>query len=430
MKSMYCYSALIILYLLSIAFTLSAQERPVPSVRVDAVYSNGFVVTLSPILAIHQVQVATDSAFTSLVFTNQLISTSVCDRTTTIVNNLQTGKRYYIRARIAGGATEDNSQPGGYRPAWGAFSTTLTITLPQESQPSRPTLAGTTNVTHEKLTLLWQTSLGNPSLYEVELALDTTFRQIIKGASVKDTSVTFVGLASNTQYFYRIRARNNNGFSEFSSVDIEQTLMFQYPFTVDKLIFQQNRTVQGTFFYIQNKELSFHKADSIIAFLISKKIPINEAWFRDTTDMSFSLFSINLNVNSSPFVKVMEQYGFSNTERNWLIGCYPFVRYYRNIVPLFIVKQTNSNNIILSPNPASNIAAINFSLSSPTNLRVEVTDMLGRSVLPPFSEERGAGEQSIPFSVEGLSSGVYSVRLTVQTAAGVRSETVRLVVVR
>jgi hypothetical protein len=97
---------------------------------------------------------------------------------------------------------------------------------------------------------------------------------------------------------------------------------------------------------------------------------------------------------------------------------------------VFDNQYPKSNTITFLPNPASDITTLRYSLLSSANVQVEIFDMLGRISLPPISEERSAGEQSIPFSVAGLSSGVYSVRLTVRTAAGARMETMRLVVVR
>jgi hypothetical protein len=94
------------------------------------------------------------------------------------------------------------------------------------------------------------------------------------------------------------------------------------------------------------------------------------------------------------------------------------------------LSETGFSIQTLSPNPTEHSSLLTFSLATPAVVRYEVLDMLGRTVLPPITEERGAGEHSTALSVEGLSSGVYSVRLTVSTAAGVRSETVRLLVVR
>ena len=76
------------------------------------------------------------------------------------------------------------------------------------------------------------------------------------------------------------------------------------------------------------------------------------------------------------------------------------------------------------------IANFSFSLTVPSTVQCEVIDLLGRSVLSRITEEYGTGEQNISFSVEGLPSGVYSVRLTVRTAASVHTETVRLMVVK
>jgi photosystem II stability/assembly factor-like uncharacterized protein len=98
-----------------------------------------------------------------------------------------------------------------------------------------------------------------------------------------------------------------------------------------------------------------------------------------------------------------------------------------------IQKQGIENRptmFVISPNPTEYIANFSFSLTVPSTVQCEVIDLLGRSVLSRITEEYGTGEQNISFSVEGLPSGVYSVRLTVRTAASVHTETVRLMVVK
>jgi photosystem II stability/assembly factor-like uncharacterized protein len=97
------------------------------------------------------------------------------------------------------------------------------------------------------------------------------------------------------------------------------------------------------------------------------------------------------------------------------------------------ISRTNTRetfSLFCAPNPSQDNVYLRFTLPSPAQTRIDIHDMLGRTVLPAITEERGAGEHSTALSVDGLSSGVYSVRLTIRTAAGVRSEAVRLVVVR
>jgi uncharacterized lipoprotein YddW (UPF0748 family) len=82
----------------------------------------------------------------------------------------------------------------------------------------------------------------------------------------------------------------------------------------------------------------------------------------------------------------------------------------------------------LSPNPASELATLRFSLDVPSPVSVTLTDMLGREVWSLWSGVQRsfpAGAQSVDIDVRSLPAGVYLCRF----AAGVFVE-VRVIVVR
>jgi Fibronectin type III domain len=223
-------------YVLSMLFgfctsgILNGQQRPpIITISKDSTFSNGFIAILIPQqnAAVRELQVARDSLFSSVVKTIQ-IRREVCELNKMLVRELESGKTYYVRGRTAVVELEDLKIPGGTIPQWSPFSTTLTITLPVQSLPSIPILAQTKNISNEKFAITWQSSLGEPEFYDVQLSLDSTFTQIFKGTSVKDTLVIFSGLSPNMRYFYRVRARNNSGISRVCKkfcVNVRETLV-------------------------------------------------------------------------------------------------------------------------------------------------------------------------------------------------------------
>ena len=72
----------------------------------------------------------------------------------------------------------------------------------------------------------------------------------------------------------------------------------------------------------------------------------------------------------------------------------------------------------LFPNPTSGIADVNFTLSKTEKVRLEVKDILGKTVTVVFDEVFGSGfhKSKLP----ALSSGIYLIDLTVNNKHVVR----------
>ena len=80
----------------------------------------------------------------------------------------------------------------------------------------------------------------------------------------------------------------------------------------------------------------------------------------------------------------------------------------------------------VTPNPVRDRATVSFTLPAAGEAELAVFDVVGRRVRVLASGARSAGDHAVPFSTDGLPSGVYVVRLS----AGGASHTQRLTVVR
>lgn len=76
--------------------------------------------------------------------------------------------------------------------------------------------------------------------------------------------------------------------------------------------------------------------------------------------------------------------------------------------PLPYVYKLNQNY----PNPFNPATNISFSLPVASHVKLEVYDVLGKKVDELLNKELNAGEHSVKFDGEGLSSGIYIYRLT------------------
>ena len=78
----------------------------------------------------------------------------------------------------------------------------------------------------------------------------------------------------------------------------------------------------------------------------------------------------------------------------------------------------------LYPNPAKDLVSIELSLQKPEAVTVEVYDMLGQRVKFEQFNQTGSGSSILPISVSDLSSGIYSVRVSSDSAQSLRKFTV------
>ena len=83
------------------------------------------------------------------------------------------------------------------------------------------------------------------------------------------------------------------------------------------------------------------------------------------------------------------------------------------------------------PNPFNPATTISYRLPAPGRVTLAVYDLLGRELIRPVDGRQSAGEHSIMFNGEGLSSGMYLYRLTAIPEQGhLESQTRRMVLVR
>ncbi|MFY9310583.1 MAG: T9SS type A sorting domain-containing protein [Bacteroidia bacterium] len=77
-------------------------------------------------------------------------------------------------------------------------------------------------------------------------------------------------------------------------------------------------------------------------------------------------------------------------------------------------KATNLQNELMQniPNPFKANTLINFSLQNRESVRLEITDVLGRTISVLVDEKLPAGNHSVSFEAKGIKAGVYQYRLT------------------
>ncbi|GAB4332954.1 MAG: hypothetical protein OHK0038_08900 [Flammeovirgaceae bacterium] len=126
------------------------------------------------------------------------------------ISSLEAGTMYYARVRAR---NESGTSP--------TSKTFAVLTLPASPETKQATL-----VAANSFTANW-TSVKSATTYLFELATDESFTHLVTGYEmfeINSTSLALQGLESGTSYYYRVRANNESGSSDYSNVTQVTTL--------------------------------------------------------------------------------------------------------------------------------------------------------------------------------------------------------------
>lgn len=350
------------------------------------------------------------------------------------ISRLQSNTRYYYRVYYSGRLIDYSVRS--------RFSSTNSIIL-SNSAPNvtAPIFQRNTEISNQGFRLSWDSALGNISHYLLDVATDSSFRTTLPAYSnimIKDTHFLVTNLLPTTQYFYRIRSANAVRTSGYSRIGREYTLP-NNSFRAEQLVSSRpvltnlyNR-VDSTFYrYSVQQKLITPQIDSVLLTLIAAGFNIEEAYSQSSRTCNnvsngVSELVVKLRQPNNPITS----FGFNRTNWSWSNDCdCPYFRIYDSFITTGITSTKGLQKAFVVPNPISDMALLKYSLLTSTRVKIELFDMLGRPVLLPIQEERPAGDHETTLSVASLVSGVYTARLTIQTATAVQTESLRLLVAR
>ncbi len=151
----------------------------------------------------YQYQVTLDSTFANPI-TLSLPQGASAEKT--IICNY--GTTYFWRARAF--HSRDTSP-------WSKPTRFTTVPIPQPGVPLLVSPAnGAMNIPIATLTLTWSQA-ANATSYEVEVATDAGFSNIVASGNPTTTSVLFSNVQTNTRYYWHVRAKNQNVTSAYSN---------------------------------------------------------------------------------------------------------------------------------------------------------------------------------------------------------------------
>ena len=238
------------------------------------------------------------------------------------------------------------------------------------------------------------------SHYNLQIAADQNFDNIVVNKlNVKDTLSSLTELAGQETYYWRVKAFNPAGESQYSN---SRSFTTGFP-VAPMLVFPANETVNApTSIHLGWNHVS--GADSYriqIAKSLSilpETIVIDSSGLADTT-----FYAQNLSINSiyAWQVSAYNEYGKSLWSQTFKFLTDNQVGVDDDLA-LFNYKLEQN-----FPNPFNPTTAIKFSIPKTQNVSLKIYDVLGREIRSLLNEVMSLGEHTVNFNAEGLPSGIY-----------------------
>ncbi|MCA1802017.1 MAG: T9SS type A sorting domain-containing protein, partial [Rhodothermaceae bacterium] len=261
------------------------------------------------------------------------------------------------------------------------------------------------------VTFLWDSAAGADT-YALQLATTNAFdaSDILTDLNgLSDTTASVSELAYASTFYWRVRAANEAGSGEWSSVRnfTTEDEPLQAP-EAPKLVSPLN----GSTDMDADLTLEWQSANRASAYTVEVSLDQD---FSDIAIVSDELEELQFSLSSLEFlttyfwrVRGVNEAGPGDWSATWN---------FTTLMPVSVDRETSEipESIELRqnyPNPFNPSTSIRFGVPADAGyVKLEVFDLLGRKVATLVDRELAAGWQDVSFNAENLNSGIYIYRL-------------------
>ncbi len=343
---------------------------------------------------LYRLQVATNSAFTTIVYDDSTL-TDTLQQVGPLLNNTL----YYWRvsAKNVGGTS-----------AYSTYRSFTTIV----AAPTTPVLASPLNgATNQPttLTVSWNASTGTTS-YRLQVSTDSLFGSLVlDDSSLSGTSRQIGPLSNYIKYYWHVRAKNVGGISDWSAT-WKFTTIVQLPSQVLLLLPLNGATVN---------------TDSVNCIWQKGTPAIIAYWYERATD---SLFTINRMIDSSLIDSSYITHNLVNGQTYWwrvkaknAAGWGPFSekRKFNAIIVAVSDEKGLPKKFSLEqnyPNPFNPTTDIKYQLPVISKVKVIIYNIFGQEIVTLADEVQDAGHKNVEWNSinnygSTVASGVYFYKI-------------------
>ena len=289
------------------------------------------------------------------------------------------------------------------------FGIPLTVDSAYAPEPIKPRDEKIVNQ-DSSVTLFWGTK-GIVANYQLEVATDSLFNSLIVDDTTSTASYVLSGLENDTRYFWRIKATNSSGESDWSEafnfLTAPPFITVVYPNGNEEFLgdstyiirWKDNLTGLVNINLILNDTVSLSIADSVLSKTNAYQWTVPDTLLRDSS------YKIEItDVADNNILDSSDENFFINTVAvgvNEATGLVKNYKLYQNY-----------------PNPFNPSTVIKYELPGISNVTITIFNVIGQRVAVLLNRVQNAGAHSVVWNAQNLASGVYFYRIK---ATGIKS---------
>jgi len=285
-------------------------------------------------------------------------------------------------------------------------TTAVEISLPEVPELSLPVDGD--EAQKDTVVIKWN-STSNAGLYYVLLADDSLFSSpILNNVSTQDTFIVLTGLAGQKNYYWKIKAENAAGTSDYTESFNFKTAFPVAPTLAEPQHASSNVNRNVTFKWLKDVNASSYRIQIASSMTINASTLLMDSSKISDTTVTFLNFASTKNYFWR--ISAQNEFGSSLWSAIWgfKTGTSVDVEFHQGLPDEFKLAQNFPNPF----NPVTTIEyQIPFSKSNNNNGKTFVSlviyDMLGREVETLVNEEQNYGFYQVRFDAGKLSSGIY-----------------------
>ncbi|RJP72050.1 MAG: T9SS C-terminal target domain-containing protein [Ignavibacteriales bacterium] len=285
-------------------------------------------------------------------------------------------------------------------------TTSVEISIPAVPELSLP--ADDDESQKDTVVIRWKSST-NAGKYYVMFSGDSLFTSpILNNVTTQDTFILITGLAGQQKYYWKVKAENAAGTSDYSETFNFKTAFPVAPTLADPVHASTNVNRNVTFKWFNDPNASTYRIQIASSMTISPSTLLMDS--SKITDTTITFLNFAATKNYFWRIGSQNEFGSSLWSTTWgfKTGTSVNVEYQQGLPQEFKLSQNY-------PNPFNPVTTISYQIpysnlnkdNGKTFVSLVVYDMLGREVQTLVNEEQDYGYYQIKFDAGNLSSGIY-----------------------